>query len=196
MNKTKELLIDITFDLLYKKGFCATAIMDVLKVANVTKGAMYYHFESKNSLVFETMKHYLEPTLDAHWITPLSESENPIDDIVKQVDALYVHYENKEMFLSVKHGSPLNNFINDMSDKEDEFFNYLQSIYVKWQECLEKALIKAQILKQTNTDFDAKVQAVFIISAIEGSITSAKAYNDLAVLESAFRALNNYIKSL
>jgi len=56
MNKTKQFLIDISFGLLYKKGYCATSIVGILKVAKMTKGSLYYHFESKDALVLSAME--------------------------------------------------------------------------------------------------------------------------------------------
>jgi len=51
MNKTKKLLIDITFSLLYKRGYCATSITDIQKESKITKGAIYYHCEARSPIV-------------------------------------------------------------------------------------------------------------------------------------------------
>ena len=109
---------------------------------------------------------------------------------------MYNLYADENAFLMIKHGCPLNNFIQDMSAKENEFFEYLQDIYGRWQENVEKALLKAQKSNQTKTEFQAKDTALFIVSAIEGSICSAKANNDLATLRTSFNVLNHFIKSL
>jgi AcrR family transcriptional regulator len=196
MKNTKQTLIDITFDMLYKNGYHGTGLMQILQKANMTKGAMYYHFKSKNDLVLSSMTYYLESMLESHWLAPLAQSEQPIKTIMEQVDKLYFLYESDEGFVTVKHGCPLNNFIQDMSDKEDNFFAYLQSVYSRWQESFAFALFKAQNLKQTKTNFQPKEQAIFIISAIEGSICSAKANNDLNTLRISFSVLNKYIESL
>jgi hypothetical protein len=83
-----------------------------------------------------------------------------------------------------------------MSDKDEAFFVYLQSVYSRWQESIDKALQKAQTLKQTKTDFQTNDQALFIISSIEGSIGVAKAHNSLESLQKSFVVLTNYIKNL
>lgn len=196
MKKTEKLLIDITFDLLYKRGFCATNLMDILEKAGMTKGAMYYHFKSKHALALASMTHYLEAILHQHWIEPLKESEKPIETLVNQINMYGEMFADKEVFLDIKHGCPLSNFILDMSNKDDEFFEYLKSVYERWQDSVEKALIKAQSLGQVELDIDVKKQALFIISSIEGCVGGAKAYNDLATLKDSFKILTNYIKSL
>ena len=181
---------------MYKKGYCATSITDILKIAELTKGALYYHFLTKDSLVLATMECYIEDFINSHWIEPIQNSDKPIEAIITQINSHYAMYTNKKSIFDVKHGCPINNFIMDMSNKNEDFFKYLEGAYKNWQESFEKALTKAQTLKQTKTDFDAREQALFIISAIEGSIGSAKAYNDLATLEGSYKTLTKYIKNL
>jgi TetR/AcrR family transcriptional regulator, transcriptional repressor for nem operon len=196
MKKTEKLLIDITFDLLYKRGYCATNLMDILDKAGMTKGAMYYHFKSKHALALASMTHYLEDILNKHWIEPLTDSDKPIETLINQINIYSEMFADKEVFLDIKHGCPLSNFILDMSNKDDEFFEYLKSVYERWQDSIEKALIKAQSLGQIEVDVDVKKQALFIISSIEGCVGSAKAYNDLETLKDGFKIVINYIKSL
>jgi hypothetical protein len=83
-----------------------------------------------------------------------------------------------------------------MSDKDKAFFIYLQSVYMRWQDSITQALTKAQTLKQTQTDFQADAEALFIISSIEGSIGSAKVYSSIEVLEKSFGTLIKYIEKL
>lgn len=196
MKKTEKLLIDITFDLLYKKGYCATSLMDILTIAKITKGAMYYHFSNKNELVLASMKHYLEYVLESHWIAPFEKSDKPIETLTQQINAYLDMYADTESFLEIKHGCPLMNFVLDMSDKDEAFFTYLQSVYTRWQESVNKALQKAQELKQTKTQFDTNDQALFILSSVEGSIGVAKAHNNLESLKRSFGVLTRYIERL
>jgi TetR/AcrR family transcriptional repressor of nem operon len=196
MKKTEKLLIEITFDLLYKKGYCATSLMDILRIAKITKGAMYYHFTNKNELVLASMQHSLEHILHSQWIKPFQECEHPVETLIQQINTYLDMYADPESFLEIKHGCPLINFVLDMSDKDEAFFTYLQSVYVRWQESVNKALQKAQELKQTKTQFNTNDQALFIISSIEGSIGVAKAYNDLELLRKSFAVLTKYVGSL
>lgn len=196
MKKTEKLLIDITFELLYKKGYCATSLMDILTIAKITKGAMYYHFSNKNELVLASMQYYLETILQAHWIAPFEKSDKPIETLIQQINAYLDMYADPESFLEIKHGCPLMNFVLDMSDKDEAFFTYLQSVYTRWQESVNKALQKAQELKQTKIQFDTNDQALFILSSVEGSIGVAKAHNDLESLKRSFGVLTRYIERL
>jgi len=196
MKKMEQKLVDITFDLLYKHGYCDTNIRDILKTAKATKGALYYHFESKHHLVMSAMTYYLEQILKYHWVDPLESSEVPIDTLVEQIEAYLEMFRDTKSFLDIRHGCPLSNLILDMSDKDELFFEYLKSVYTKWHTCIEQALQKAQEQNQTHQTFNASEQAMFIISSLEGSIGSAKALNDIQILEKSIAILIRHIKGL
>ncbi|MCF6245673.1 MAG: TetR/AcrR family transcriptional regulator [Sulfurovum sp.] len=196
MNKIEQSLIDVTFELLYKNGYCATNLNDILKTAQTTKGAMYYHFASKKELVLASMEFYLEKMLQYHWVEPLQNSKEPIETLIEQIIRYKEMYYDEESFLEIKHGYPLSNFILDMSDKEEVFFEYLEDISTRWTEAIEQALRQAQKNRQTHTTFEAKEQALFIMGSIGGAITMAKVTNDKKVLDTSINVLITYLKAL
>lgn len=192
----EKILIDITFNLLYKQGYCATNIRDILDIANITKGSMYYHFKSKHNLVLSSIRYYLEQTLKYHWVEPLEQSEEPIETLIQQIKLYQDMFIDSESFLDLKHGCPLSNFILDMSDKDELFFDYLKYVYMRWKEAIEKALDKAKVLQQTKTNFNSEDQAIFVMSSLEGIIGSTKAFNDVKILERGIGVLEKHIKQL
>ena len=196
MKEMEKKLIDITFNLLYKKGYCATNIRDILEIANITKGSMYYHFKSKHDLVLSAIKYYLEQILQNHWIEPLQNTQNPKKALITQINLYKDMFADKNSFLDLKHGCPLSNFVLDMSDKDELFFNYLKSVYERWEESIISALDKAKELEQTKSNFNTKNQAIFIMASLEGTIATAKAYNDFNVLKRGFKALVEHIENL
>jgi len=196
MKKMEQKLVDITFDLLYKQGYCDTNLGEILKIAEATKGALYYHFVSKHDLVVSAITHYLEQILKYHWVDILENSNSPIETLVAQIELYVSMFRDPENFLDIRHGCPLSNFILDMSDKDETIFEYLKSVYSRWSESIEKVLEKAQAQNQTHGKFNAKEQSLFIVSSIEGSIGSAKALNDIEILEKSISILITHIKNL
>ena len=47
---TKQKIIDAAVDLFAETGYQATALGDIIERAEMTKGALYYHFDSKEVL--------------------------------------------------------------------------------------------------------------------------------------------------
>ena len=51
--KTKQLIIDVGLKLFSTRGFENTSLADIASEANVTRGAIYWHFKDKEDLLFE-----------------------------------------------------------------------------------------------------------------------------------------------
>jgi len=52
--ETRSQLLDAAEKVFFEKGFGQTALMDIAKAANLTRGAIYWHFKNKSEL-FEAM---------------------------------------------------------------------------------------------------------------------------------------------
>ena len=52
--------MDIAERLILNSGFVAMSIDDVIKDAGITKGGFFYHFDSKNALVYALLQRYRE----------------------------------------------------------------------------------------------------------------------------------------
>lgn len=70
MSKAEFTRIEIlrkSFDLIYKNGYQATSIDEILATTKVTKGAFYYHFKSKQemgmALISDVMHKELWPAI-------------------------------------------------------------------------------------------------------------------------------------
>jgi len=53
----REQLIEATIDTLAAKGFAATTLADVAKAAGLSGGIVNFHFETKDRLLVETLRH-------------------------------------------------------------------------------------------------------------------------------------------
>ena len=66
-------LIDATIDVLAKRGFADLTLADVADQAGLSRGIVNFHFESKDKLLIETLRHMAE-TYHAHWQYALHKS--------------------------------------------------------------------------------------------------------------------------
>lgn len=62
-NKTMNALIKSAETLFSEKGFDATSIDDIAKLAKTTKSLFYYYFETKNDILYYLMKIRLEDAI-------------------------------------------------------------------------------------------------------------------------------------
>lgn len=57
-------ILDAALQLFTEKGFSATRMMDVAKVAGISKGTLYLYFESKEAIFREVVQQRITPQLD------------------------------------------------------------------------------------------------------------------------------------
>src|SRR5499433_1562350 len=82
--RTRELLLQAAFREVYKVGFQSAGIDAILAATNVTKGALYYHFESKEALGHAIIEEIVAAITKDRWLRPLQQSKdkNPIDALI------------------------------------------------------------------------------------------------------------------
>ena len=68
---TRERLLQAGFQEIYRSGFQSAGIDTILAATNVTKGALYYHFESKEALGYAIVEEIIAKLIHDRWLRPL-----------------------------------------------------------------------------------------------------------------------------
>jgi len=127
-NISREKLLDIAFSEVYENGYNATAIGTILKQAQVPKGSLYHHFDSKKSLVLAMIKERLIPKMDLFFdYTP--KAEYSVYENFKQT---YIAMSQHELMIT--YGCPLHRLMVELSAVDEDFDTLLLS---KYNEMLE-----------------------------------------------------------
>jgi TetR/AcrR family transcriptional repressor of bet genes len=72
-------LIEATIDVMARKGYSGTTMLDVAKAAGLSSGIVNFHFETKEKLLVETLK-YLAEEYRANWHKALNGAGNDPGD--------------------------------------------------------------------------------------------------------------------
>lgn len=64
--RNKELIIETAIKVFSEKGFDATNMQDIADVAGISRGPLYYHFDSKLTLFNESVKEYAAKELQVY----------------------------------------------------------------------------------------------------------------------------------
>lgn len=83
--------------------------------AGVTKGALYYPFESKETLEYAVIEEIIGPNLRPMWLRPLQRGKDPIDALIEIVQGISVRPKD------VRGGCELNNLNQEMSPLDAGF---------------------------------------------------------------------------
>lgn len=82
----KDIIISTTERLLRDKGFSDISLADIAKAANISKGTLYYHYKSKNEILFDITDKYL----DEQWQDLINWTENKEKDTSLHRLVMYV----------------------------------------------------------------------------------------------------------
>src|SRR5215475_12794131 len=88
--RTREHLLQAAFQEVFRYGFQNAGIDTILAATKVTKGALYYHFESKEALGYAIIEEIVAKLTGDRWMLPLEQSKDkdPIDTLIGIVQAI------------------------------------------------------------------------------------------------------------
>src|SRR6516162_6506361 len=138
--RTRERLLQAAFREVHRSGFQSASIDAILAATNVTKGALYHHFESKEDLGHAIVDEVVAKLPRDRWLLPLerSKDKNPIDALIGIVRAIPTRPRD------IKGGCPLMNLAQEMSPIDEQFRKRLETIFQAWQEGIATALRRGQ----------------------------------------------------
>jgi TetR/AcrR family transcriptional regulator, transcriptional repressor for nem operon len=188
--RTRERLLQAAFREVYRSGFQSAGINTILAGTNVTKGALYYHFESKEALGYAIVEEIIAKTVRDKWLRPLQQGKDPIDVLIDIVKATSVRPRD------VRSGCPLLNLAQEMSPLDEQFRKRLERIFNGWQEGIARALRRGQSQGTVRRDLVPEETASFLIATYEGYTLLAKNAQDAKVWEAGIRNIVGWLRSL
>jgi TetR/AcrR family transcriptional regulator, transcriptional repressor for nem operon len=189
---TRERLLQAGFREVYRSGFQSASIDTILAATNVTKGALYYHFKSKEALGHAIIDEIIATFPRDRWLLPLEQSKdkNPVDALIHIVQAIPAQPAD------VKSGCPLVNLAQEMSQLDEQFRKRLEKIFRAWQEGIAVALRRGQYEGTVRRDLVAEETASFLIAMIEGYEVLAKNAQDTKVWKLGIKNIVCWLNSL
>src|SRR6266481_2804652 len=190
--RTRERLLQAAFREIHRSGFQSAGIDTILAATNVTKGALYYHFENKEALGYAIVEEIVAKLTHDRWMLPLqrSKDKDPIDTLIGIVRAI------PHLPRDVKGGCPLVNLAQEMSQLDEQFRKRLETIFRAWQEGVAMALRRGQSQGTVRRDLSADEPASFLIAMVEGYEVLAKNAQDVKVWNVGIRNIVGWLQSL
>lgn len=188
--RTRERLLQAAFRQVYISGFQSASLDAVLAAAGVTKGALYYHFKSKEALGYAIVEEIIAPNLRAKWLLPLQRSEDPVDTLIGIVQGESVRPAD------VRGGCPLNNLAQEMSPLDEGFRKRLEKLFGAWQQGIAAALQEGQARGQVRRDVGPAEAAGFLIAMVEGYVSLAKNAQDPKMWKAGKKSMVGWLRSL
>ena len=190
--RTRERLLQAAFREVYRYGFQSAGIDTILAATNVTKGALYYHFENKEALGHAIVEEIVAKLTHDRWLLPLEQGKDkdPVDALIRIVRAIPRRPRD------IKAGCPLVNLAQEMSQLDEQFRMRLERIFQTWQDGIAVALRKGQSQGTVRRDLVPEEAASFLVAMVEGYEVLAKNAQDARVWVMGIRNIVGWLNSL
>ncbi|MCI3936104.1 TetR/AcrR family transcriptional regulator [Chryseobacterium aahli] len=195
MKKSQETRLNIlrkAFDLIYQKGYQTTSVDEIIATTQVTKGAFYYHFKTKDEMGLAIIKELMIPNFQNTFIEPFQNDDNPMDIIYNLMHYLLMENEH----LKVEYGCPASNFTQEMAPWNIDFTKALNQLSLQWEGAMIDAIEKGKENGIIKAELSAKEVAVFVLSGYWGVRNLGKLENSKSVYLIYLKGLKSYFDSL
>jgi TetR/AcrR family transcriptional regulator, transcriptional repressor for nem operon len=192
---TREKIARAAARLFAIKGYHDTTLEDVRRLADVTTGAFFHHFTSKEDLGFAVLDRHMERRrreLDQlERDMPAPRPGNPLERVFRRLDAI------AQMVARGKHrkgGCIIGNLSTSLSDTHEAFRQRLASCFDEMASEFQPHLDAAVTLHGRARRVDTKALARYIVAVIEGSIMLARTERNRREVARNFENLKQYLK--
>ena len=189
-DRTREHLLQAGFQEVYRTGFQSASIDTILAATNVTKGALYYHFDNKEALGYAIVEEVIANLTRDRWLRPMLSHGQPIDILIAIVRKIPRRPED------IRGGCPLLNLAQEMSPLDEEFRKRLAGIFQGWQDGVAALLRKGQSQGTVRRDLDPDESASFLVAMVEGYASLAKVAQNTKVWDVGIKNIVGWLRSL
>ncbi|XDD47767.1 TetR/AcrR family transcriptional regulator [Leptospira sp. WS39.C2] len=189
--ETRKLIIESAFALIYQNGFQGVGVREIAEKANLTIGAFFYHFPTKNHVGYAIIDEFLSKGILDRWISPLENFDDPLEGIIQTFKKTFEEWPDE----FVSRGCPLNNLGQEMSAIDPEFQRKTKELLSAWIQKSKLFLDKAKKKKILKAKTDTLKLAEFIVTFQEATFAMGKVMNDRSVYDSLYLSFRDHLKS-
>jgi TetR/AcrR family transcriptional repressor of nem operon len=188
--RTRKRLLQAAFREVHRSGFQSAGIDTILAATNVTRGALYHHFESKEALGYAIVDEIIAKLFRDRWLTPMLGDGQPIDILIGIVRGLPSRPKD------IRNSCPLLNLTQEMSPLDEQFRTRLEMLFLAWQKGVAALLRKGQSQGTVRRELNPDETASFLVAMVEGNASLAKVAQDAKVWEVGIRNIVGWLRSL
>ena len=189
---TRLNILQKAFELIYVNGYQTTSVDEIIATTQVTKGAFYYHFKTKDEMGLAIINELMIPRFKNTFIEPFQSIVNPLDAIYNLMYSLLIENEN----LKVEYGCPASNFTQEMAPWNIEFTKALNLLSQQWERTMIESIEKGKQNGILKANVNAKEVAVFVLSGYWGVRNLGKLENSKGVYLVYLKGLKSYFETL
>jgi TetR/AcrR family transcriptional repressor of nem operon len=193
--ETRERIVRTAVGLFALKGFHDTKVEEIQRKAEVSSGAFFHHFQSKDDLGFAVIDRHMEKRrqlLDQiEQELPQSKDEGPLTAVFRRLDAIVEMLKRRQ---HTKGGCIIGNLSTALSDTHEAFRDRLARCFDEMAQEFLPHLEAAARQRGLTQRSQCRNLARYIVSVIEGAIMQARTHRDTTLPACQFNYLKEYLK--
>ena len=193
---TRQRILDSAHDLILDNGYAATSLDEILGASEVTKGAFFHHFPSKDAMADALWIQYLEGE-ERSFEETFRRAERLTSDPLQQVLITIGFFEEMYADLEQPHpGCLLASFAyqNELMTPARKVES--EEVFLIWRRAIGAKLREAEAVHPPVAPVDHDAVADMIQLIFEGGFIMAKVLDDAGLLVRYLRVLRQYIEVL
>ena len=189
--KTKQSIIEAASILFNTKGYKATSLSDITKATQLTKGAIYRHFEDKSELEKEALTHMCN--LLKFDLRDRIKSQKNTKSKLNTIMEYFEEYSENPPFIG---GCPLMNAAIESDDTDIRLKSVAKEIMLSLHSTIVSILENGKKYNEVKSTYNTQELASLIIGALEGGVMIMKVSDDSSHLRSVIKFLKKEIENL
>jgi len=192
ITSTKQKLLDVSTRLMMSKGYNATTVEEICKITDVTKGAFFHYFKTKEELGVHVLNAYWQTRSrqfsESDWMT----ASTPLQQIQRFLVVVADIFMDDPNGYSCLAGS----FSLELASTSPLFRELVSHLFAEWAQQIKPILHEAKMLASSPDDIDVDLLADYIIAVIEGALILALARQDRFVIAKQLKVLNAHLQMM
>ena len=187
---TRERIVKVAADLIFRQGVAGTSIDDVRKAADVSGSQMTHYFQDKRSLVRAVIAWRADNVIALHQHPSLGELDS--------FEALEIWAELNVVLqqkANCQGGCGLGSLAGELAETDDEIRANLAAGFVRWERLFEDGLRAMRTRGDLRPEADPAELAAGLLAALQGGTLLSQTTRDIRHLKAALKAAVDHVRT-
>lgn len=172
-------ILDAAYEAFQTRGYHATSMHDLLRLAGLSGGALHHHFPTKKALALAVLRERVAEAVAKTWIAPIRAAASARAGVAEVLSVIRSELDRR----GAVRGCPLNNMASELALADPDFRAAAADIFAGWRDAI------AAKLREDDTPGDPQSLARVVVAAYSGAMAQAKAEQDSQALTACAEAL-------
>jgi TetR/AcrR family transcriptional regulator, transcriptional repressor for nem operon len=189
----KDRLLGAALNLVRRNGYDSTSVDDLCRAAGVTKGAFFYHFESKEALAVGATEFWTKVTSQVFAQASYHLFEDPLDQLIGYIDFRAQLLDGRSL---PECTCLLGTMAQEKYDSNPAIREACLVGILAHTDQVAEMIKSAKIKHAPRATWSADSLALHTQAIIQGAFILAKAKNDVSLAADSIRHLRRYVELL